>query len=99
MYHFMCVGGDSTLPRIPNLHPSSSGVYQHRREEWVEDRSRWPPNSLRGGGYGPPISPEDTNREAQELLINFTADALRRRHLNFPNDIMEQGRSDFFSLC
>lgn len=95
----MCVGGESTLPRIPSLHPSSSGVHQHRREDWVDEYSRWPPNSLRGGGYGPPTNPEDTQRGARELLINFTADVLRSHHLNVPNDIREQGGSDFISLC
>lgn len=61
----------------------------------MEERSRWLP-SLRGGGFGPPPNPEDTNRGAEELLINFTADVLRSHHLDVPNDIREQGGSDFF---
>ncbi|XP_042870848.1 uncharacterized protein LOC122252419 isoform X2 [Penaeus japonicus] len=88
------------LPRLPS-----------QQDQWIEQRHPprcaptgahdtargWFPLSLRGGGYGPqpPPTQENVRQEAQELLLNFTSDALQRNHLPVPeNDIIRKGFSN-----
>ncbi|XP_063588335.1 uncharacterized protein LOC134765607 isoform X1 [Penaeus indicus] len=88
------------LPRLPS-HQDQWGEERHPArcaQAGAHDMARgWFPLSLRGGGYGPqpPPTQENVRQEAQELLLNFTSDALQLNHLPVPeNDIIRKGFSN-----
>lgn len=95
-------GSDRLLPRLPNPNDIRNEHLDHRHYCQLRDsfssqsQSRRLPVNSRGGGYGPHSPPpsEDITQGAQELLMNFTSDTLRRNHLSVPESVfIHQGFS------
>lgn len=94
------------LPRLPNHNDSRNEHLDHGHHCQLRDsfssqsQSRRLPVNLRGGGYGPQLPPpsEDITQGAQELLMNFTSDTLRRNHLNVPESVFISQGLELYSI-